>query len=256
MALTKFFWRATAAFFRRSGGLLTRISKEAYSRTLPTLSAQDRRTLALNEKFRNWHQGRRCFIIGNGPSIRNQDLSPLANEITFAMNAFWKHEIVQLWQPTYYFLSDPILFDRSDSTKEFFAELNDRVQKTTFMVPLSQKSVIEMDQLLPTGSTRFMAFEGEYSGRASDEGDFTGLLPTCETVAQLALMGAIFMGCSPIYFLGLDHNWLANRETADLNFYEGKTLQNHPFVTGKSMYSYDFDMEAMLKVWKFYRRLM
>ena len=256
MTFTQFLWRATAAFLRRSGERLTRYSSNAYGRSLPKLRREDRQLLRLNEKLRNRHEGMRCFVIGNGRSIRFQDLSHLANEITFVMNAFWKHEIVRVWQPTYYVLSDPILFDRSDSVKEFFADLKARVQRTTFIVPLRQKTTIETDDLLPVASTHFVAFTGEFAGSLTEHTiDLAGMVPGIETVAQLALMAAIYMGCSPIYLIGLDHNWLADRETADYNFYQGKTLQNHPLVTGRSMFPYDVDMEAMLKVWKLYRKL-
>src|SRR6187551_16933 len=32
------------------------------------------------------HKGKRAFIIGNGPSLKQTDLSKLKNEITFGMN--------------------------------------------------------------------------------------------------------------------------------------------------------------------------
>lgn len=32
------------------------------------------------------HKGKRCFIIGNGPSLKNTDISKLRNEYTFGMN--------------------------------------------------------------------------------------------------------------------------------------------------------------------------
>ncbi|MEI7987769.1 MAG: 6-hydroxymethylpterin diphosphokinase MptE-like protein [Chloroflexota bacterium] len=38
------------------------------------------------EEFNNIHRGKRCFIIGNGPSIKNTDLSLLRNEFTFGLN--------------------------------------------------------------------------------------------------------------------------------------------------------------------------
>src|SRR6185295_12690269 len=38
--------------------------------------------LKRNEIFRDRHKGKRCFVIGNGPSLKNQDLSLLADEIT------------------------------------------------------------------------------------------------------------------------------------------------------------------------------
>jgi hypothetical protein len=36
--------------------------------------------------LRDTYRGRRCFIIGNGPSLRQMDLSPLRDEITFGLN--------------------------------------------------------------------------------------------------------------------------------------------------------------------------
>jgi hypothetical protein len=39
--------------------------------------------------LRNTHSGERCFIIGNGPSLKNTDLSKLQNEFTIGMNRFY-----------------------------------------------------------------------------------------------------------------------------------------------------------------------
>ena len=33
-----------------------------------------------NEKIRNIYKGKRCFIIGNGPSLASQDLNKLTDE--------------------------------------------------------------------------------------------------------------------------------------------------------------------------------
>tara|TARA_B100002019_G_scaffold292497_1_gene315817 strand:+ start:523 stop:1371 length:849 start_codon:yes stop_codon:yes gene_type:complete len=41
------------------------------------------------KKFQNRHKGERVFIIGNGPSINNQDLTLLRNERFIACNAFF-----------------------------------------------------------------------------------------------------------------------------------------------------------------------
>ena len=52
--------------------------------------------------FKDCHQGERCFILGNGPSLQNTDLAPLADEITFGVNGIF----YMTWQcgfaPTYY----------------------------------------------------------------------------------------------------------------------------------------------------------
>ena len=41
------------------------------------------------EAFHNIHQGKRCFILGNGPSLKQTDLSKLRNEYTFGMNRIY-----------------------------------------------------------------------------------------------------------------------------------------------------------------------
>ena len=40
-------------------------------------------------EFRDAYKGRRCFIIGNGPSLRRMDLSPLRDEVTFGLNRIY-----------------------------------------------------------------------------------------------------------------------------------------------------------------------
>jgi hypothetical protein len=44
-----------------------------------------RRIAALRDAYR----GKRCFIIGNGPSLRQMDLSPLRDEVTFGLNRIY-----------------------------------------------------------------------------------------------------------------------------------------------------------------------
>lgn len=39
--------------------------------------------------LKDTHTGERCFIIGNGPSLKNTDLMKLKNEFTFGMNRFY-----------------------------------------------------------------------------------------------------------------------------------------------------------------------
>ena len=39
--------------------------------------------------YKDIHKDRRCFIIGNGPSLKNTDLSKLRDEYTFGMNRIY-----------------------------------------------------------------------------------------------------------------------------------------------------------------------
>ena len=44
--------------------------------------------LAKNQELKNLHAGERCFVLGNGPSLRQVDLSLLSNEFIFTVNNF------------------------------------------------------------------------------------------------------------------------------------------------------------------------
>ena len=59
-------------------------------------------------QFRNIHSGKRCFLIGNGPSLRASDLDTLhrAGEITFAFNRIYNIFDQTEWRPTYYISQD------------------------------------------------------------------------------------------------------------------------------------------------------
>jgi hypothetical protein len=39
--------------------------------------------------YKDIHRGKRCFIIGNGPSLNQLDLTLLKNEYTFGMNRIY-----------------------------------------------------------------------------------------------------------------------------------------------------------------------
>ena len=159
-------------------------------------------------------------MIGTGPSLARQDLTPLGNEITFTLSGFWKHPIVEQWQPTYYCFSDPLLFDGSPVMTDFFKALTERVTESTFFVPLSAFKVVEEHSLLPLERTYGVAFEGDLSTDTVADVDLTQPVPGIMNVAQLCMMLAIYMGLSPIYLLGLDHDWLSHTGETK-HFYAG-----------------------------------
>jgi hypothetical protein len=85
--------------------------------------------------------------------------------------------------------------------------------------------------------------------------DFTRPIPGVTTCAELAMMLALYLGCSPIYLLGMDHDWLAHRGLYT-HFYPQKTLENHPVAHGDmGRYPYGVMIEATMKVWRGYEAI-
>jgi len=239
---------------RRTGRTLIRAG-ELLAPT-PKLTKSERQLLQRNQIFRDCHRGKRAFVIGTGPSLQDQPINALASEITYAMSAFWKHESTKYWQPTYYSLSDPIYFDGSEQIRSFFRSLNEHIHDSTFFVPAFGRSVVQEQKLLPEEKTYWLSFAGELTTLDRPSIDFTEPIPSAMTISQLSLMAAIYMGCSPIYLLGLDHDWLAHRNEHQ-HFYKGHAgLESHPEVKpSMADHSYRITMEAVLVVWKGYEVL-
>ncbi len=60
------------------------------------------------KKYKDKYKGRRCFIIGNGPSLDSKDLDKLEQngDITFACNKIYNIFYKTKWRPDFYFVTD------------------------------------------------------------------------------------------------------------------------------------------------------
>ena len=56
--------------------------------------------------YRNRYSGRRCFIVGNGPSLKALDLNLIKDEVSFAANTIYKIFPQTAWRPTFYCIQD------------------------------------------------------------------------------------------------------------------------------------------------------
>jgi Protein of unknown function DUF115 len=219
------------------------------------LDRQAAELLSRNERFRDLHRGRRCFVIGNGPSLSKQDLRPLADETTIVVNAFWKHPLVTHIVPTYYCLADPLLFDGSEVSRRFLSTASARIVQATIFVPLSGLADV-VAGVLPKERTCFFKQSGSLADRFFRDIDFTRAVPGVQNVAQTGIELALFMGCSPIYLLGLDHDWLSH-VGPDRHFYEGLAgLEDHGNVVKTlAEFGYRRNMESQLELWQAYENL-
>lgn len=221
------------------------------------LASGDAEIVARNSVFRDKHKGRRAFVIATGPSLKSQDITGLEDEVTFVMSGFWKHPVLEHWQPTYYCLSDPIYFDGSAAMKNFFDDMTARAHASTFFAPVTAREVIKEQQLLPPDQTYLVNFQGDLAQGKIHDLDFAKPIPSAMTVSQFCLMAAIYMGCSPIYLLGFDHDWLSHRST-HRHFYDGLGgLEAHPEVKPElKEHSYKLVMECALIIWRGYEALL
>ena len=70
---------------------------------------------------------KRCFVVGNGPSLNHMDLELLKGEVVFAANGFYLMYDKISWRPDYYFVEDHLVAEdrgrfipSSDESIKFF----------------------------------------------------------------------------------------------------------------------------------------
>ncbi len=147
------------------------------------------------KKYINAYEGKRCFLIGNGPSLTIEDLELLKNEITFGCNMIYKIYDKTTWRPTFYFLADGMYARRKKG------ELIDNIQANTFGLKHFKKSLKDYD-----GKFEILYFD---SLSAIQKGRYKVVSPLAYhysggSVMSLMLCEAMDMGFKEIYLLGVD----------------------------------------------------
>ena len=147
--------------------------------------------------------GKRCFIIGNGPSLQISDLERLKNEDTFAVNRIYKIFDRTDWRPTYYCSQDSRIIDEISGD---FREIADTC-KIMFIRNCAKKESI-------SGINNLVSFYLDVAPTGSGLPRFSmnvdkRIYEGC-TVAYASLQIAVYMGYSEIYIIGTDHNYNLN----------------------------------------------
>ncbi|HEX8060304.1 MAG TPA: hypothetical protein VF473_05175 [Cyclobacteriaceae bacterium] len=221
--------------------------------TISLLSPSEKKILARNRQFKDKHKGKRAFVIVNGPSLKEQDITPLGSDITFVVSGFFRHPVIKEWQPSYYCILDQYFFNGSEQSANFFVELKEHIKTSTFFIPLYRGySRNERANLIDKEKTYYVAAAGQPNRNL----EMDNVVQAFAGVSAMALAEAIYMGCSPIYLLGFDHDYLANRGF-DRHFYQGGTVKGSSVAT-KTMAEripYDNEMAANYALWKNYRSL-
>jgi hypothetical protein len=152
-----------------------------------------RASISRLRQYHNIHRGKRCFIIGNGPSLKQTDLTRLRNEFTFGMNRFYL-SFEQLGFETSYFVS------MNDLVVEQCAEDIRKLEMPKFLSWRARKWIT------PDDRTQFIY--SSYTGPGFTK-DMTGRVWESATVTYVSLQLAYYMGFSTVILIGVDHNFVS-----------------------------------------------
>lgn len=137
------------------------------------------------------HEGERCFIIGNGPSLASTDLARLRGEYTFGLNRGY------------------LLFDRIGGPTTYLVAVNRLVVEqfgaeivaagpTTFVAWRSRKHVPAAGNVVFVRRAPSFTFSPDVAESGAWEG---------ATVTFVAMQLAFHMGFSEVVLIGVDHSF-------------------------------------------------
>jgi hypothetical protein len=138
------------------------------------------------------HRGERCFILGNGPSLKQTDLTNLRGEFTFGMNRIY------------------LLFPELGFSTSYFVSINDLVIEQC----ADEMASLSIPKFITWRSNRhFHSFPADmiflyttYTGPKFAY-DMTGRVWEGATVTNVALQLAFYMGFQQVILIGVDHNF-------------------------------------------------
>ena len=163
--------------------------------------------LRKNVQLKNAHTGRRCFIIGNGPSLNEQNITLLEGEISIAVNLFFSHHKANKVKPPYWVMADPLYWEDPDLW--FAPAFNAATQSecyTKLFVPTGGFSFYSGFNTGPLIDLHFLKYDGTKDHTSII--DFTqGIPPYGQNVVIVCLMLAFYLGCNPIYLMGCDYDF-------------------------------------------------
>lgn len=200
-----------------------------------------------NKKYCDEYLNKRCFILGNGPSLKTVDLSTLGEEYVFSVNNFGSVENYELAKPNFHLWADLSFFCMREDQKYDIDDLLDnyrRIEKVSpvcFVPDVASKFIIknELDKKLDIHYfTGFDVVNESEPIRYDISQPITGFT----TVVQYAVIIAMYMGFKEIYLLGCDSTNIVSVLNCAMN------------VTNENMHAYKNDdvnerYRELLKKW-------
>ena len=184
-------------------------------------------------KYKNMHKGKRCFIVGTGPSLDINQLHLLKNEYTFSMNSIILAFNQTEWRPTYYVIQDPraynIFKDKllSYNFEEVFIGINHRYNG--IKIKHKDKNFYKYCYY----PLYLRADENIYKIKFSD--DCYKIVYDGTTVTYSILQLAMYMGFSEIYLLGIDCDYTSKGKKHFIDYVEN---HNTLAAENKQLYAY------------------
>lgn len=152
------------------------------------------------KKFKNIHEGKRCFIVATGPSLEYKDLNLIKNEYSFSVNSIVKILDKTDWRPNYFGIQDGYVYEKIEK------EIVESNLSPIFVGHRLQDKFKSAKNYY--SYFHFSCFHGKHGEMVPLTSDFSNEISEIVydgySVTYSMLQIAVYMGFKEIYLLGTD----------------------------------------------------
>jgi hypothetical protein len=153
-----------------------------------------KRNLVQIRDLKDIYIGKPGFVIGNGPSLNKIDIARLADQVTIGSNSIFLLKENAGFVPKYYTVEDHLVAE--DRKAEIM-----RLGGTQKIFPFDLKNKFDESEAL------FVNFRRNYYNFPRFSKDLDKVAFWGGTVTFLNIQLASYLGCNPIYLVGVDHSY-------------------------------------------------
>lgn len=163
----------------------------------------ERKDLITITELRKKHSAKAAVVIGGGPSLNKMDLSLLGEYVTIACNGFFLKFKDLEWRPDYYLVEDPL--PALDNKTEL-----EKLDCSHKIFPFDLKHILFRGK----GETTYVNFRRSkpfFRGKNFPYFLKDNAFPEFYwggTVTYFSIQLAVYLGCNPIYLVGVDMNYV------------------------------------------------
>lgn len=158
---------------------------------IAALHPMRRQSIKAIRELKDCHKGERCFVIGNGPSLRNTDMTRLRGEFTFGLNRIF------------------LAFDELGFSTSCLVSINDLVVEQS----AAEIQSLAIPKFISWRARRWLTAQNNlnflyttYTGPKFAK-NAAGRLWEGATVTYVALQLAFHFGFSEVVLIGVDHSF-------------------------------------------------
>lgn len=203
------------------------------------------------------HVGQRCFILANGPSVKEQDIRSLQGELVITVSSGYHHPDFASITPRYHCV--PALSYHSGFSQEcavaWFQEMHAHLGSTKLILSDQERALVERFRLFEGREIYYLCMSTRFDAM-KEIPNLATRIPRVSTVPIMALMLAMYMGCEEIFLIGTDHDWFVKKEYK--YFYEPTVLKgSDPGTDGNGLIKTGLfdELPNITAVWSQYRAM-